>query len=112
MWRAVEPFPAGRLATKLTGGPADAQYISARMCQYLASIGLKGLTLHKFRHWYATTMLKPERFGGGGASLRTVQELLGHANVATTAGYTAVSDEERAAATAALPVFTSAPAPR
>lgn len=43
--------------------------------------GLPPQTLHCLRHTFATWMLR------GGSDLRTVQELLGHANLATTAAY-------------------------
>lgn len=109
VWQSVEPFPAGRLARRIRdGGDTSPDYISSRTILALRRVDLgPGISLHNFRHWYGTTMLRPKEFGGAGASLRTVQENMGHASVAVTARYTLVCDQERDDAIDSLPTFTT-----
>ena len=68
-----------------TGRPLDRTNVWRMVDKYARLTGLDGKTSpHTLRHSFATHLLE------GGADLRVVQELLGHADVSTTQIYTHV----------------------
>jgi integrase/recombinase XerD len=81
--RGAEPgflFLTGR------GGPLKPGRLSERVARYVdaAAVGKRG-SCHLFRHTMATLMLE------GGADIRWIQAMLGHAQLSTTARYTRVA---------------------
>lgn len=71
------------------GGRLSQRSIQEKVRRYSVKAALpSGVHTHTLRHSYATHMLE------GGADLRVVQELLGHASPATTQIYTHVTNEQ------------------
>jgi len=69
------------------GGPLSRKTLWYLVQKYAAAAGIeRGVKPHQLRHSFATHLL------GGGADLRSIQEMLGHANLATTQIYTTVDD--------------------
>jgi integrase/recombinase XerD len=78
---------SARLFLNSRGGPLSRQGVDLIIHKraLVVGIGRSRISAHVFRHSCATHML------AHGADIRVVQELLGHASIATTQVYTAVS---------------------
>ncbi|HSI79111.1 MAG TPA: site-specific tyrosine recombinase XerD [Solirubrobacterales bacterium] len=77
-----------KLFVNFRGGPLTRQGLYKVIQRHAKAAGLDGkMSPHTLRHTFATHLLS------GGCDLRSVQEMLGHADVATTQLYTHLSRE-------------------
>ncbi len=75
---------AGRIFLSFRGRPLERVAIWQLVKRYARLAGLQNVHPHTLRHSFATHLVS------GGANLRVVQELLGHADIGTTEIYTHV----------------------
>lgn len=76
--------PGSAVFLNKNGGRISRQAVHAICEKYGRMVGVEGLHPHTLRHTFATHML------AGGADLRVLQEILGHASISTTQVYTHV----------------------
>jgi integrase/recombinase XerD len=85
----AKPFSDNFMLLSRTGRPMGRIEVWRLVKKYAMRAGMpRNLTAHTLRHCFATHLLT------GGADLRSVQEMLGHVDIATTQIYTHV-DQER-----------------
>jgi integrase/recombinase XerD len=78
-----------KLFVNFRGGPLTRQGLYKIIRRHARAAGLEGkMSPHTLRHTFATHLLS------GGCDLRSVQEMLGHADIATTQMYTHLSGDE------------------
>ena len=87
--RLVRGGDEKKLFLNFRGGPLTRQGLYKIVLRHAESAGLSGrMSPHTLRHSFATHLLS------GGCDLRSVQEMLGHADLSTTQLYTHLSGEE------------------
>ncbi len=97
LWEYVRDAPPGHLVRTAAGAVISGYHLIAYQRHHWRAIGMPEVHLHRFRHWYATALLK------AGNDLRVVQELMRHKSIVSTQGYTQVVSAQRDRAIRSLP---------
>lgn len=100
LWTEIADLPDGPLVPCRDGRPMTGARLTHDQRDLWARLGLgRDMHWHRLRHTFAQQLLD------GGADIRVVQELMGHASLATTQRYLVATDARKRAAVDALPVL-------
>lgn len=92
LWAMSQRYPShGYWFPGASGGHILPDTVTYTVGRLFRSVGVSG-SVHRCRHVYGTRLLR------SGTHIRTVQQLMRHANLDTTAAYTAVNEDELRAA--------------
>jgi integrase/recombinase XerD len=84
--RKKEKVEVQNLFVTFSGRPLNRQIIFLFIKEYAAKIGLQDVSPHTLRHSFATHLVQ------NSADIRSVQQMLGHADISTTQIYTHITD--------------------
>lgn len=88
IWAMTRRYPReGYWFASPYGAHITPQTITALVTELFSSLGIEG-SIHRCRHVYGTRLLR------AGVNIRTVQKLMRHSSLETTAAYTAVDEDE------------------
>ncbi len=84
--REKEDIEISNIFVSFTGKPINRQTIFKFIKEYAEKIGLPDVSPHTLRHSFATHLVQ------NSADIRSVQQMLGHADISTTQIYTHITD--------------------
>lgn len=86
--RGKENVEIDNLFVSAAGFPINRQIIHSLIAQYAGKCGLEGVSPHTLRHSFATHLVQ------NNADIRSVQQMLGHADISTTQIYTHITSAQ------------------
>lgn len=97
-WAELKDLPPGPVARMADGRRAPAALISRLASHHFqVTLGLDGVTMHRFRHWLGVQTQRAYR------DIRVTQAVLGHRSLSSTQIYTEGDIDQQRAARAMLP---------